>query len=194
MDGFISKWVNPYYLNILHANYTGLLTQEDREVFNQNVLLALTELDEPIITELLARYWREQLTGSWFCGLKKWQHFGPQIGELLLASKTCYAGQGYSFALACFANDNSVEYLTRYLDKYLPQIDLYYDQHWAMPALMWVDEQLGTTHSYRFLVQDGLWERFVADKVKIVESWQLDVCKENFFRAMRYCQANFMTA
>ena len=194
MDNFTAKWVKPYYMAILHANYVNMLPEEERGVFNQDVLLALTVIDESVVVKLLNSHWREQLTGSWFCGVKGWRHFGPQLGQLLVASKTCFAGQGYCFALASFANESSVIYLTKYLDKYLPQLDLYYDQGWAMAALMWVDEKSGTSHSHRFLAADGLWECFVAAKIRVAGTWQIESYKRELWDAIEYCQTHFMTS
>ncbi|MFL7870918.1 MAG: DUF6000 family protein [Anaerolineales bacterium] len=146
-------------------------------------------MDENIASQLLSGGWREQLTGSWFCGLKGWSQFADTIGKKLVESKTTYAGQGYSFALACFANDKSVRYLTEYLNIYLLQTQLIYDQGWVMPALMWVDEQKGTNHAAQFIVSGGLWGEYVADKKSKV--WKLDYRKEKFWRLMSYCQEHF---
>ena len=147
MDEFIKESVNPYYLEILHGNFVHARGQK-REDFQRNVRRALSTIDESIVERLLtADGWREQLTGSWFCGLKGWGRFEDQIGEALIASKVAFADQGFCFALARFADDKSADYLAKYLDTYLPQIERYYDQGWAMPALIWIDEQRNTEHS-----------------------------------------------
>jgi hypothetical protein len=196
MEEFLAKWVSPYYLYILHANYFRQLSGEKQVIFNQQVMAALRELDEVVMSKLIVPFdnpnvpgWREHLTGSWFCGLKRWHQFGPTIGKLLLASEVCYAGQGYCFALACFANDESVAYLTAYLDFYLPRLDLDYDQQWAMPALMWIDEQRGTNCASRFLVPGGLWEQYTANRA--APYWEIETCKRAFWGAMNYCQEHF---
>jgi hypothetical protein len=194
MDHFLATWVNPFYLQILHGNYRHSYNVEEQLRFNQQVKAVLPDFSTEIATDLLSRYWREQITGSWFCGIKGYTHLGPVIGELLLTSNTCYAGQGHCFALACFANENSAAYLVRYLTTYLAQKDLYYDQHWAMPALMWLDTQLGTGYAAPFLTTGGLWDQFVADKLKLSAVWELDACKQNFWEVMEYCQVHFATA
>jgi hypothetical protein len=189
MNEFIAKWVNPYYAPILHGNYCFLLKHEQQTSFNLSVKKGLEAIDEKIATQLLSGGWREQITGSWFCGLKGWSQFADIIGTKLVASTMTYAGQGHSFALACFANDKSVKYLTEYLDTYLPQTKLVYDQDWVLPALMWVDAQKGTKHATRFTGSRGLWEKYVADKKSDV--WQLDYRKEKFWSLMSYCQEHF---
>lgn len=197
MEDFAIKWIVDLCLDVLHANYLRL-DEEEEPLFKQRVFGAAEELDEGIMTELLASFdfdseyapgWREHLVGSWFCGLKGWQQFSGTIGDSLLASETCYAGQGYCFALACFATEESADYLIKYLDVYLPRIDAYYDQEWAMPALMWIDEQRGTKHAARFLVPGGLWEEYKRDKP--APQWDIEMCKHNFWAAMNYCQAHF---
>ena len=189
MQEFINQWVAPYYLAILHGNYYYQLSDDERFSFNKSVNNALLNINSEIVIQLLSGEWggwREQITGSWFCGIKGWSQFADIIGKELVESKMTYAGQGLSFALACFANEKSVHYLMEYLDVYLPQINLVYDQDWVMPALMWVDEQNKTNYATRYLVPNGLWENYVASK-----SLELSKCKENFWNLMKYCQEHF---
>ncbi len=195
MSPFIQRWVSPFYLRILHGNYASrIVVGEERTKFNGEVRIALAEITPEIATKLLSGYWREAITGSWLAGLKRFPECQHQIGRLLLQSKTCYAGQSHAFAMACYADDASVEFLTRYLDTYLRKTDCCYDQGWAMPALMWIDEQQRTDHAAQFLSPGGLWEQFTADKVSDNnDSWTIQVCKANFWRSMEYCCAHFMT-
>ena len=189
MNDFINQWVAPYYLNILHGNFC-LLEGEEQVAFNQSVMSALKSINTQVVDQLLSSVgWREQITGSWFCGLKGWSQFADVIGTRLVESKVTYAGQGHSFALACFANSKSIEYLTKYLDVYLPQTDLVYDQAWVMPALMWVDEKNNTGYSARYLTSDGLWEQYIVNKDR--DAWRLDDRKDEFWKLMNYCQKNF---
>jgi hypothetical protein len=189
MDEFINQWVAPYYLKILHGNYCYLLKDDEQTFFNRSVKNGLASINYEVVNQLLSGGWREQITGSWFCGLKNWSQFADIIGTNLVESKMTYAGQGHSFALACFVDDKSVKYLTKYLDTYLPQINLVYDQAWVMTALMWVDEQNDTNHSARYLASGGLWEKYVADKKS--DAWRLNCRKEKFWKLMHYCQDNF---
>jgi hypothetical protein len=191
MDEFILEWVKPYYMQILRGNFVHTEGPK-REDFQQRVKHALSTIDAPVIERLLtADGWREQITGSWFCGLKGWKHFEDQIGEALIASEVAFAGQGFCFALACFSDDKSARYLMQYLDTYLPQTDRYYDQSWAMPALMWIDAQRATEYSVRYLVAGGLWETFTANKIASSDAWKLDVCKRHFWEVMEYCCTYF---
>jgi hypothetical protein len=58
-----------------------------------------------------------------------------QVEPLLIPSRSCYEGQAYCLALAQDGSPDARSVLTRYLDMYLPRLDLSYDQPWAMAAL-----------------------------------------------------------
>lgn len=109
---------------------------------------------------LLDSGWRPRLTASWLIGLDRRQQFRRRIGELLLASDSPYAGQGYCIALARFATAADAELLATYLDTYLRQPDKRYDQHWALGALLYLDEQLTANSAARFLTDGGLWQQW----------------------------------
>lgn len=164
-------------------------------MFNRWVAATLPALDKGIVQRLLHGYWREQLVGSWLCGLKGWHRFGPVIGDLLVASKTCFAGQGHCFALACFATEAGASQLTQYLEKFLPRPDLAYDQEWAMPALLWIDEQRGTDHARPFMAAGGLWEHYLSAReqqaTKHAFNSNASECIPRFRAAMNYCQSHF---
>jgi hypothetical protein len=180
----IEQFVGPHYLEFLHGNFLSL-EGEELASFVTSIRNALAEIQPNQVERLLRIPWREQLTGAWFAGFQNWSQFAERIGELLLSSMTCYAGQGYCFALACFADTTSSEYLCRYLDKYLPQRDKYYDQLWAMSSLIWIDETKQTDYSLKFLAADGLWERFVADKTRH-GGWDLAGHRLRFSRIMTF--------
>ncbi len=191
---FLKRWVTPFYLRILHGNYvTRIVVDEEREQFNSEVRRALKKITPEIAAKLVGGHWREAITGSWFTGLKHYTELREQIGDLLLASKTCYAGQSHAFAMACFADDASVSYLKNYLDIYLRRPDCWYDQDWAMPALMWIDHLNSTDHASEYLVPDGLWQYFTSNKVTPgSDAWTIELCKQHFWRTMEYCRRHFM--
>ena len=186
----IDRWVRPFYLNILHANYVfqapGSLDQQE---FVANAQRALCDFTPAIGLRLINNGWREAITGSWLAGLRRLPECQSAIGEALLASRYCYAGQSHAFAMACYANAMSVDYLTRYLQIYLPRFDCYFDQNWAMAALLWIDEQHDSHHAATYLTDDGLWLQFVADKD--VEVWSLTEFKLRFWIIMDFCNQHF---
>jgi hypothetical protein len=106
--------------------------------------------------------WRPRLVAAYLIALDRRAGFRDVIGDLLLDSQVCYSGQGYCFALAAFGTGRDAEILTAYLERYLPRIDLRYDQAWALGALLHLDERLGSHHAERFRVPDGLWDRWAA--------------------------------
>ena len=190
---FTKKWVSPYYLSILHGNYaTHILSDDERERFNHRVSIALETITPKIALKLIQGHWRESITGSWFAGLKRFPECRETIGKLLVASNTCYAGQSHAFAMACYADDSSVDFLTAYLDEYLRRPDCYYDQNWAMPALMWIDNVKSTDHADAYIADGGLWHRFTDGKISDEnQAWAIDHCKSDFWRTMEYCLQHF---
>ena len=190
MDDFTTNWVAPFYIYVLHGNYYYQLKGDEQALFNENVKKALLNLNDETLQRLLSGGWREQITGSWLCGLKGSSQYANNIGKKLVASQMTYAGQGHCFALACFANDESVKFFTEYLNIYLRKTDLHYDQGWVMPALMWVDEQNDTDHASKYLKSGGLWETYIANKD--TDAWQLGYRKEYFWKLMNYCRDNYI--
>jgi hypothetical protein len=189
------QWVHPCYLQLLHGNFRGLCLAEESSPEQDELIRwfrrALTEITPDVIDTLLEQTeWRARLTASWFCGLKGWRQFRESLGQSLVESKVCFAGQGYCMALACFADRASADYLCAYLDRWLPQLDKYYDQHWAMPALQRIDVQLRTNFASRYLGADGLWEQWALgcqDRTSPASLEDLD----RHFNLLRRCGSEF---
>jgi hypothetical protein len=59
--------------------------------------------------------------------------------------------------LAALGGDEDARILIEYLDRYLPHIDLRYDQAWAMAALVHLDSVRGTQDAAPLLAPEGLW-------------------------------------
>ncbi|MFD0903613.1 DUF6000 family protein [Actinomadura sediminis] len=150
------------YLDLLHGNFTGL-SDHERSRFLQDLRRDARQITNDELEFLLhsgeLAGWRERLTAAWLIGISRRVQFRESLARLLMDSELTYAGQGYCFALARFAEPKDADVLTAYLDHYLPRTDCHYDQHWAIGALLHVDDRLGTDHSGRFLKADGLWSR-----------------------------------
>lgn len=190
-----SDWITPFYMSILHGNYsTSILDDAQREVFNIAVSQALNSVTAEQLSRLIGSHWREAITGSWFAGVGGFIECRDLIGARLLVSEACFAGQAHAFAMACFADDESATFLEKYLDEFLRHKDCEYDQGWAMPALMWIDQERGSERSARFLAKGGLWESFTADKLEVNDAWTIESCKEDFWGAMKYCREHFKRA
>lgn len=148
------------YLELLHANFLGMRERAD---FVARLLGAVAAVpDRELEWWLLSRAWREMLTAAWIIGLKRQRHFHDKIREQLLASWTCYAGQGLCFAMARFESVEAGDALCEYLMRYLPVGEKQYDQEWAIGALAWVDRTTGSDRARTFLDDLSLWT--VTDK------------------------------
>ncbi len=163
------RWVSPVYLRFLHGNFCGRLLAvrpaDDQSLVIADLRRCVGEVSVDVVDRLLERpEWRARLAGAWYAGLRGWDQWADPLGALLLASETCYAGQGYAAAMACFASEVSATYLARYLDIWLPRTDCFYDQHWAMPALLWVDRLRGTNQAAPYVEPGGPWDRWCAGR------------------------------
>jgi hypothetical protein len=146
----------PRYLRLMG----GFMILPDRQLvrFGRSLARAARRISDEDLEALLSFEWRSRLTAAWLIGLDRRTQFRERLGQMLLASETVYAGDGYCFALARFGEERDAELLVAYLDHYLPRLDCEYDQDDAMGALLHLDEHLGTNHAATFLVSGGLWE------------------------------------
>lgn len=64
-------------------------------------------------------------------------------------------------ALATFNSKTGVSFFTRYLDHYLRQVDLWFDQGDVLAALTYLDQKNGTNHASLF---QSRWQTFIANK------------------------------
>ncbi len=98
--------------------------------------------------------------------------------------------------MACFGDEQSANYLVQYLDKFLPQLDCYYDQYWVMPALIWVDKKNKTHKSERFMTEGGLWDKYISNKTHSYDNEVRDIgyYKKRFWKIMNYCINNYLSA
>jgi hypothetical protein len=147
------------YMELLHGNFLGLDAGK-RKRFLRQLARSARQVSNRELAALLDSEWRSRLTASWLIALDRREQFRDRIGELLLASEVCYAGQGYCLALARFATPADADVLASYLDTYLPQSDKRYDQDWALGALLHVDAALGSDDATRFLTDGGLWQQW----------------------------------
>lgn len=154
-EEFIQEWVSPFYMT--------LLPRIDEQTL-QSFASAAKKIDCAIVLQLLEHYdWRTKITGAFFAAIKGYKELEDIIGKNLLKSELTYAGYGYCVALATFSTEASNRYLITYLDFYLGQKDLWYDQADAFCALEYIDKRSAED---RF----QLWQEFIANK----PYWNLD--------------------
>ena len=162
---FADKWVNPY----LSIGFLNLSTKQE-----QNYIKGYSEVTPEIVKKLLGDFnWRPKIVGAYFTALKKHSEFEETIGNHLLKSEVCFAGSGYCLALATFGTEKSKDYLKQYLDYYLKQKDLWFDQDTALSALSWLSNKEAEGYT-------ELWNSFVANK----PNWNLETSKKHFTQEM----------
>jgi hypothetical protein len=149
------------YMKLMSGNVMGMPPAE-RAGFASALAADARQVTDEEITRLLDQDWRAQLTAAWLAGLTRRTQHREKIGELLLASKLVHAGKGFCFALTRFGTGQDARILAKYLDVYLPRLDLRYDQPWVMAALIHLDAQLGTHEADRYL-SDG-WPQWAAQR------------------------------
>ena len=170
---FLERWVQPFYNLNLWAQGDELLAAL-RPVHG--------EIRESLVRDLLSYFnWRPRITGAYFAAVKRLDQFDQHIGRLLLRSDVCYAGKGYCFALARFNTPESLRSLRAYLDYYLTQPDLWFDQGAAMAALGYLDRANGTSLREQYI---PLWESFISNK----PNWDLGRDDELFQLSMAAIQ------
>lgn len=138
---FREKWISPFYLGFLGANfieYDNDMLQEFANAIDKTI----PKCNIALIEELLQGDWRSRLVGSWFAGIHKYDQLVDNIGKLLLDSEFTYAGQGYCFAILCFKTNPAKDYLVKYLKKYLPLWQKNYDQVWAFATYQVLENKL----------------------------------------------------
>ena len=128
---FRDKWVIPYYMD---------LNRTDAEWVDkmQGVLSEIS--DEVILTNLGEFNWRSRQTGAYFAAIKNKPEYIEIIGVHLLKSEVCFAGREYAVVLSYFNTEESIDYLNRYLDYYLQQPELPFDQGAVIAAIKCLDE------------------------------------------------------
>jgi hypothetical protein len=127
-----------------------------------------TEITDELITMLLTDFnWRPRSVGAYLAFVRNRPTFTDHIGRLLLRSDVCYSGKAYCLALSRFNTPTARDYLGSYLDYYLTQKDLWFDQGAAMGAVAILDEKNSTTVLSSYVPK---WQTFVANK----PNWSLD--------------------
>lgn len=147
-----SRFGEPLYLRLLHANFLKE-SESERVAFSRLLRHAATGVPTTELRSWIqGGAWREMLVAGWLVGLRRETELRFLVTEKLLASATCFAGQGLCVATARFADERAALDLESYLEKFLPVGDRRYDQEWAIGALAW----LAPERAERFLTDD-LW-------------------------------------
>jgi hypothetical protein len=141
-DEFIDQWVMPFYMVSLAR-----LDDQTFTAFAQ----AAKEITLDVVRELLGDFdWRPRIVGAYFAAIKGYD-------ELTDIMEVCYAGAGYALAFAMFQSERARDYLKAYLDYYLKQPDLWYDQADVLAALSLLDPAEAATYA-------ASWQAFIVNK------------------------------
>lgn len=153
--GMIDMFVIPIYQRLapLHAYKEDVL----------KATLAIRHDVRPSVSKrLLADFnWRMRSTGAYFAGVFDYKEFEENIGRPLLKSEVCLAGKTYAQVLALFNTKRSVQFLEQYLDYYLQQPQLHFDQSDVMGALLYLDTVNGTREA---LKHESQWKQFIGTR------------------------------
>ncbi len=141
-QGFREEWVIPFYFELNNKS----------DEWIEKMIHLKPKINEEIILQNLGDFdWRTRSTGSYFAAIKKSTHLENIIGTHLLKSEVCYAGSGYALTLASFNTSQAVDFFDRYLEYYLKQPQLYFDQGSVITALKYLDEINNTKNTEKHL-------------------------------------------
>lgn len=166
---FIATYVSPFYLG-----------RKDTDEFRKKYITVKSSIDTKLVSKLLGDLnWRPRSVGAYFAAVGNMNELEDHIGKLLLRSDVCYTGHNYCLALASFSSPAAIDYLTKYLEYYLEQPDLWFDQNSAMAALSYIGTKQGKDLVAPFMPS---WRKFIINK----SNWDLAVSNEIFIQQMSF--------
>ncbi|MCO5971319.1 DUF6000 family protein [Actinoallomurus soli] len=145
------SWSQTGPLRLRYLKIMGVNALRDGEPRRSLLVQSLAE-DARQITDdelglLLTSEWRARLTAAWLIGLDHRTQFRDRIGSLLRDGPLMKAGAGYSLALARFGQHSDAALLATCLERRLSMPEPFYEQHFVIGALLYLDERLGTDHA-----------------------------------------------
>ena len=144
------RWIRPLYFGL------------DKPHVAEFIRAKASSVTDELIHELLSHFdWRSKVSGTYLAALGSRSIFTEQVGRLLLRSDVSFAGSAYCLALAEFNSAEGLSFLRRYLDHYLSQADLWFDQGAAMAAVAYLDEKNNTNILSQYTVA---WNAFIENK------------------------------
>lgn len=149
---FKDSWTDPFYMEI---------GRTDNDWIN-TLISVKKDITTDIIEKSLGDFnWRTRQTGAFFSAITDQPQFLDIIGTHLLKSEVCYAGGIYCQVLASFNVPKCADYLNQYLDYYLTQPNLWFDQQPAMAAILYLEKLNSTNHFDRHI---NNWLEFIKNK------------------------------
>jgi hypothetical protein len=162
------NWIRPLYFGLDKSHVADFIRANASSVTDE------------LICELLSHFdWRSKVAGAYLAAIFRRSSFTEHIGRLLLRSDVSFAGAAYCLALAEFNSAEGLSFLQKYLNHYLSQVDLWFDQGAAMSAVAYLDEKNNTAILLQYT---ATWNLFIENK----SNWSLqsstDFFKENMQR------------
>ena len=195
-------WNPDIYGALMNGNIAQNKYGQEKEMEARAAIITMLEgEDEELIELLLAiNNWRAKTIAGCLIGFWNRRKYQSRIGQLLIDN--CGGVTGYCYALARFADLDSVHYLSSYLERYLvvDRIPQEKFQDWVLYALRWIDEMKGSMHSKQVLQDEGLWSKFINagfganthQKLRDSNRWgDLASGQERFNRMMNYYREYF---
>ena len=144
------NWIRPLYFGL------------DKPHVAEFIKANASSVTDELICQLLSHFdWRSKVVGAYLAALRRRSSFTEHIGRLLLRSDVSFAGAAYCLALAEFNTAEGLSFLQKYLNHYLSQVDLWFDQGAAMSAVAYLDEKNNTTILSQYT---GTWNVFIESK------------------------------
>lgn len=162
-------WNEDVYGALMNGNIsTEIFSEESKEKIIPFIQNMVTMENNDLIDALLEiNNWRAKTVAGCLIGFNNQGNYSAKIGELLI--NECGGVRGYCYAFARFADENSIRYLTEYLNKYLlfDQYPIEKFQDLAFIALRWIDQTNSSHHAKKYLAPDGLWTQSVNFEFKL---------------------------
>lgn len=164
----VRSWTDPYYMELSFPWEAKFGREDGKRVelpsIQERLVCDYASITPDVVAQMLAqRDWRPRRTAAIFAALKHMVEFEEQIGRLLLKSEVCAAAVGYCVALAAFQTETGLQFLKRYLDYYLGEPRLWFDQRSVMGTLLYFDDIFSTTHAEEY---SEPWRHFLMSQIR----------------------------
>ena len=192
-------WNGNVYGALMNGNISREEYKKDNKQLSVQIIQEMVSQNgaELIDALLEIQNWRAKTIAGCLIGFKNQPQYVPQIGELFL--NQCGGVTGYTYTFAKFANEESINFLQSYLNRYLkfekfPEEKF---QDWAFSALRWIDKTQNTHYGDEYLGTNGLWTSFIDFKIikrklSDFERWgNLEAADIRFKKMMNFYKANF---
>jgi len=167
-EEFRKTWISPYYPNLNKTSWNWIMSA---------VSVREEVTDKIIRTTLGGKDADSRETGAFFAAIKGARRHTDIIGVHLLKSEFTGAGPQYIRTLAAFNTRQSVKYLEAYLDYYLGQPELYFEQSTAIAAIKHLDSLNRTRLLKKHLPR---WKEYMSfrNRIGLIAIEQLRVSKD----------------